>query len=185
MKKTFVILMLFFVSISYAQLYRSEIILRRGDTINAIGRIAGNKFKYRLNADSKSEKIHFHDIDKATIWYSDDVVASYKYVNVKEVNGFSFYVLRVIQSGKVDLYAYAFPHNKYTAVEKYGPYYVKRENSHYATLMRPKGGFNADYIKVALPYLNDCKIFVDNVFKGKFEKKDLSGMIKFYNENCQ
>ncbi len=185
MKKSITILMLLFFSIGYAQLYPSEIILTNGDTINGIGKIAGNKFKYKLEEDSKSKKIEFYSIDKVTIRYSDEVVATYKYINVKEVNGYGFYVLRVIQSGKVDLYSMEYPHDIYSATNNYGPFYVKRENAHYATNIRPKGGLNADYIKAALPYLNNCEIFVDNVFKGKFEKKDLSGMIKFYNENCQ
>jgi hypothetical protein len=155
-KKSFVILMLSFVRISYAQLYRSEIILNRGDTITGLGRITlSNKFKYRLNSDSKSEKIDFHDIDKVKVWYTDDNVATYEYVNVKEMNGYGFYVLRVVHTGKVDLYTFALNYGIYGEELEYGPFYVKRENSHYATLMRPKGGFNADYIKVTLPYLND------------------------------
>jgi len=185
MKNVLTLILFILVTNIYAQLKPCEIILIKGDTINGIGKIAGNKFKYKLNVDSKSEKLDFYNIDKVTIRYSDEVVATYKYINVKEVNGYGFYVLRVIQTGKVDLYSMEYPHNIYSASNKYGPFYVKRDNAHYATNMRPKGGLNADYIKAALPYLNDCEIFVDNVFKGKFEKKDLSGMIKFYNENCK
>lgn len=198
--------MMFCVSIGFAQLKPCEIIPYRGDTIRGIGKVSGNKFKYKLTAKGKSDKIHFHDIEQVKVWHSDSVVTTYEYIKIKNVNSYSYKVMRLIDAGKINLYALDIKHkvgsinnnswaadnnnswaNTNTAVIKFEAvkYYLKKESEYIAKSIRPKGFMSSDYIKTMLPLLNDCKLFVDRVFKGKFKKDDVVGMVKFYNKDCQ
>ncbi len=159
-----------------------------GKEIKGYGKRFGeNAVKFKTK-DSKAHVFHISNLKKVVI-YEYDTVNTYLALKIRGKDGYK--VVKQVVEGPVSLYEY------YTTVTVPGGvgmntmsytflhYLIKREDGSHAIELPTSNNYSKEYKYIVYSYLNDCPSLMEKVSNNEFRKKDLSAVIRYYNEKCQ
>ena len=200
-------LLLFFsiltISIGNAQMNHSLIVLKSGDSLNGLGKLKFDSFKYKNYAGTDKREIDFSQIKLVKIKKSDTVTEIYKFFQTTNNDKFVA-VLEVVSGNNVELYC---TYSSYPgmgtgmnvgmsgggigmgigmSVDNTATYYfAKRPSEEKLTALGNYNPLSSTLRENVLKYFSDCKALTEKVENKDFRMRSgLEQVASFYNENC-
>jgi hypothetical protein len=191
-----ILFFLFFLNTIYSQtlgydkMRPSQIVTKNGDTINVIGKLKSNVFKYKRYSTSKTKKINYSEIKFIKIRFEKDIIKTFKFFSVLEKNKI-IPVEELVKGNKISLYGITSNLNFQvgSGVSTYQmstEYYTRKPKDKKISKL---GRYNPPFgnIKDKLKNIfSDCNELLQKVEKKEFKiRSDIQIMFEFYNKNCQ
>jgi len=191
-----ILFFLFFLNTIYSQtlgydkMRPSQIVTKNGDTINVIGKLKSNVFKYKRYSTSKTKKINYSEIKFIKIRFEKDIIKTFKFFSVLGKNKI-IPVEELVKGNKISLYGITSNLNFQVGS---GVSTYKMSTEYYTRKPKDKkisklGRYNPPFgnIKDKLKNIfSDCNELLQKVEKKEFKiRSDIQIMFEFYNKNCQ
>jgi hypothetical protein len=191
-----ILFFLFFLNTIYSQtlgydkMRPSQIVTKNGDTINVIGKLKSNVFKYKRYSTSKTKKINYSEIKFIKIRFEKDIIKTFKFFSVLGKNKITP-VEELVKGNKISLYGITSNLNFQvgSGVSTYQmstEYYTRKPKDKKISKL---GRYNPPFgnIKDKLKNIfSDCNELLQKVEKKEFKiRSDIQIMFEFYNKNCQ
>lgn len=179
-----------------AQRTKAELTFKDGTVKEGLGKLVGNKIKFRANRNEKTIKYHFSLLKQAKIYYQDNISI---YVYLEAENTKKPRVLEEVAIGKVSLYR--------TATQGYAPYagshggfggvgftgghsysiknfYVREEHEEKVTHLGSNQLFTKNFKQAASNFFKDCPTLAQKIQNKTLKKRDLIAIVEYYNQDC-
>lgn len=191
-----ILFFLFFLNTIYSQtlgydkMRPSQIVTKNGDTINVIGKLKSNVFKYKRYSTSKTKKINYSEIKFIKIRFEKDIIKTFKFFSVLGKNKITP-VEELVKGNKISLYGITSNLNFQvgSGVSTYQmstEYYTRKPKDKKISKL---GRYNPPFgnIKNKLKNIfSDCNDLLQKVEKKEFKiRSDIQIMFEFYNSKCK
>ncbi|QMU65602.1 MAG: hypothetical protein GKR88_15810 [Flavobacteriaceae bacterium] len=173
----------------YAGMRSTQLILKNGDTLNVMGKLKSNVFKYKKDYGAKPVKIKYSEIESIKIKLGKDDVAVFKPLPLKGTDKI-IPVEEFVTGNKISLYGVT---NNFMGQGAGGirfqqtsvTYYIKKPSEE---LLIKLGAYQPIFgnLKEKLKTLfKDCDILLKKIKNKEFRMRDgIEEMFKFYNKKC-
>jgi len=184
-------------TVNFAQNTKAVLQFKDGTTKTGLGKIVGNKVKFKMNKYDKAIKYSFTLLDSVKIHSN---IGQITYVGIK-VKGYEEpIVLQPIRRGKVNLYQrVTVGYNPgfvnsgfgggmgYTGAGynySFNDFYVKKQGEAEAFHLGSNQLFTKNFKEAASDFFKDCPELVKKIEDKEFKKKQLKEIVEFYNNQC-
>ncbi len=191
---TFILLLLVTVishgqTLGYDKMRPSQLILKNGDTLNVIGKLKSNVFKYKKYSKAKPNKIGYSEIESIKIRFKKDFIQTFKLLSVK--GGKILPVEELVVGRKISLYGVT---NNFISKGVGGMrfqgtairYYIMKQNDYELTKL---GDYSFPFrnLKEKIKTLfKDCDLLLKKIKNKEFRmRSDVQKMFVFYNKDCK
>lgn len=199
MKKTILLILVFFCLKSYSQYYKAEVTFLDGTSKNGIARIniLNDKILFKNDEESKKEKYNHKNVSKLVL-IKDSISHSFRYK--KTLGRRAPKLLQVIkENDKLSLYAVVTESN---FLHSYGllgalattlvdankidyEYYIVKNNSTKAQFFgNTKLTSKKRFKEIVRKRLKECLIIIEKVENKEFTVKNIPEIVEYYNNNC-
>ena len=207
MKKIVMLYVLLFSSYFYAQFYENEyqktiLYLKNGDSINGFSKIdEENRLFFKKSLKSKKVKYSSKELTGLKM-FNDDKIKVFKYKLLASVGPI---LLRVENQGNLKMQLYSqsffgkegspggfsngayfpgFSSGKTIEVKRF---YINKKNSKLSVIKiwsDTNGRKDKEFKKRIVKYFKDCKLLIEKIKNGQYNRFQILEIVDFYNSNC-
>ncbi len=195
------LILIFTISISYAQLKPVTITFKNGEILKGIGKKKAYTFKYKTDENAKAQEFEFSKIKSVEIDFSYDQKVIYKFFQVKDSEYF-IAVQELVSGNKAELFTTSATFNSGGMGMGMGMgmggmsmgmgsqtvtyYYIKKPNEDTLTEFGAYSPLTNDLKGKVKDYFSDCKILIEKLENREFKVREgLEKIVIFYNKNCE